>query len=708
MSHRWIAYLMLVSVLIAGCGRKDLHYPATAKRPVSDQYHGVTVVDDYRWLADQQSPEVKAWVDAQNATTRSYLDGIRLRNVVEKRVKELLEKQAVSYYSLVCRGPAMFALKFRPPANQPVLVRLASPLSSEGENVILDLNALDSTGATAIDWYVPSADGKLVAVCLSKGGSEDGSAHVFNAATGEKLADIVPRVQYPTAGGGLAWNKEGTGFFYTRYPYEGERAAEDRNFYQQVYFHVLGTPVSQDVYVVGKEFPRIAETRLEMSKDGRFLLATVANGDGGEFSHYLRGPDGKWKQVTKNEDRVETISFGPGGTLLALSRAGAPRGKILSLPVLRPEQARVVIPETAFTIETFLVTDTKLVVARNTGGPCSVTVYSTGGQDPKEVALPPVSTVAGLVDIGGDAFLMGVQSYLEPFAWRRCDAATGTLTPTSLGTPVDISFGDATVERLMATSKDGTKIPLNLIMKKGTARNGRNPVLLRGYGGFSSIESPSFSRIRRFWLDCGGIVGETNLRGGGEFGDAWHEQGMLTHKQNVFDDFIACSRYLIDSGYTSREHLAIEGGSNGGLLMGAVLTQQPLLYRAVVSHVGIYDMLRMELFPNGAFNITEYGTVKNPEQFAAMHAYSPYHHVVRGTAYPAVFLLAGENDGRVDPANSRKMAAILQDATSSGLPVLLLQSSGSGHGIGTGLSTRIREIADVYAFLCDQMGIDVR
>jgi prolyl oligopeptidase len=708
MSHRWIAYLMLVSVLISGCGRKELHYPATAKRPVSDQYHGITVVDDYRWLDEQQNPEVRAWVDAQNAVTRSYLDGLRLHNAVEKRVKELFEKQAVSYSSLIRRGPAIFALKSRPPANQPVLVRLASPLSSEGESVVLDLNLLDSTGATAVDWYRPSADGKLVAVCLSKGGSENGSAHVFNAATGEKLSDIVPRVQYPTGGGDLAWNKEGTGFFYTRYPYEGERAAEDQNFYQQVYFHALGTPASQDVYAAGKEFPRIAETRLEMSEDGRYLLATVANGDGGEFSHYLRGPEGKWKQLTKDEDRVTTISFGPGGTLLALSRDGAPRGKILSLSVSRPGQARLIIPETAFTIESFLATDTKLVVVRNTGGPSAATIYSAGGQEPKEAALPPVSTVAGLVDIGSDAFLLGVQSYLEPFAWRRCDAATGALTQTSLGTLVDISFGDATVERAMATSKDGTKIPLNLIMKKGAARNGRNPMLLRGYGGYGIIESPSFSRIRRFWLDCGGIVAETNIRGGGEFGEAWHEQGRLTRKQNVFDDFIACSHYLIDSGYTSRDRLAIEGGSNGGLLMGAVLTQQPSLYRAVVSHVGIYDMLRVELFPNGAFNITEFGTVKNPEQFRAVYDYSPYHHVVRGTAYPAVFLLAGENDGRVDPANSRKMAALLQDATSSGLPVLLLQSSGSGHGIGTGLSTRIRTTADVYAFLCDQLGIDVQ
>ena len=327
--------------------------------------------------------------------------------------------------------------------------------------------------------------------------------------------------------------------------------------------------------------------------------------------------------MTKDEDRVKTISFGPGGTLLALTRAGAPRGKILSLSVSRPEQTRVIVPETDFTIESFLATDTKLVVLRNTGGPSAATIHSADGQDPKEVALPPVSAVSGLVDIGNDAFLMGVQSYVEPFAWRRCDAATGTLTPTSLGTQVDISFGDATVERVMATSKDGTSIPMNLIMKKGTARNGGNPVLLRGYGGYGLIERPSFSRIRRFWLDCGGIVAETNLRGGGEFGEAWHEQGRLTRKQNVFDDFIACSRYLIDSGYTSRDHLAIEGGSNGGLLMGAVLTQQPSLYRAVVSHVGIYDMLRVELFPNGAFNIPEFGSVKDPGQFQAMYAYSP-------------------------------------------------------------------------------------
>lgn len=261
------------------------------------------------------------------------------------------------------------------------------------------------------------------------------------------------------------------------------------------------------------------------------------------------------------------------------------------------------------------------------------------------------------------------------------------------------------VSRDFATSRDGTKVPVNILMQKGTPRNGQNPTILYGYGGFGISESPSFDPVKRVWLEQGGIYAIANLRGGGEFGEAWHEAGKLTKKQNVFDDFAACVRFLIDKKYTNPARLAIEGGSNGGLLMGAVLTQHPELFRAAVSYVGIYDMLRFENFPNGVFNVTEYGTVKDREQFKALYAYSPYHHVEDGMAYPAVIFLTGDHDGRVDPANSRKMTARLQAATSSGLPVLLRTNPKAGHGIGTGLSDRISQEADVYAFLFDQLGV---
>ena len=279
------------------------------------------------------------------------------------------------------------------------------------------------------------------------------------------------------------------------------------------------------------------------------------------------------------------------------------------------------------------------------------------------------------------------------------------MTRTALYQTSPADFSDCEVVREFAVSKDGTKVPLNVIKRKGTKLDGQNPTLLNGYGGYSISLTPRFRVSRKVWLEQGGIYAIANLRGGGEFGEEWHRAGNLTHKQNVFDDFLACADYLIDTKHTRPEKLAIEGGSNGGLLMGAALTQAPELFRAVVSHVGIYDMLRVELHPNGAFNVTEFGTVKDAKQFAAMFAYSPYHHVKNGTDYPAMLLLTGENDPRVDPANSRKMAARLQAATASKRPVLLRSTSGSGHGLDSSLSERIAQEADVFAFLFDQLGV---
>ena len=302
-----------------------------------------------------------------------------------------------------------------------------------------------------------------------------------------------------------------------------------------------------------------------------------------------------------------------------------------------------------------------------------------------------------------DRLLYRQSSFTRPDAWWLYDPnlpeGTGGASITALANSSPVDFSDIEVVREFAISKDGTKIPLNIIRRKGTELDGRNPTLLYGYGGYGHIMRPQFNFTRRLWFDRGGIYVAANIRGGGEYGEEWHLNGNLTRKQNVFDDFAACARYLIDSGYTSSTKLAVEGRSNGGLLMGAFLTQHPGLARAVVSHVGIYDMLRVELDPNGAFNVTEFGTVKNPEQFHALHAYSPYHNVVDGINYPSVMLLAGERDGRVNPANSRKMTARLQEATASGNPILVRLSSGSGHGMGTSLTERIAEHVDVITFL---------
>jgi prolyl oligopeptidase len=313
--------------------------------------------------------------------------------------------------------------------------------------------------------------------------------------------------------------------------------------------------------------------------------------------------------------------------------------------------------------------------------------------------------VQQILHLEGDRILFRNITYIEPFVWMKYDAAAGQCQPTALAGAAPADFSDMEVVREFTTSRDGTKIPMNIIRRKGLKLDGDNPTLLYGYGGYSISLSPSFSIARRVWFDQGGVYVVANLRGGGEFGEEWHKAGNLTRKQNVFDDFAACAAYLVKAGYTRRDKLAVEGASNGGLLMGAFLTQHPDTVRAVVSHVGIYDSLRAELEPNGAFNVTEFGTVKDRNQFAALYAYSPYHNVVDGARYPAVLMLTGDHDGRVNPFHSRKMIARLQAANKSKYPILLRTTSSAGHGIGTALDVRIAEEADIYAFLFDQLGI---
>jgi prolyl oligopeptidase len=339
------------------------------------------------------------------------------------------------------------------------------------------------------------------------------------------------------------------------------------------------------------------------------------------------------------------------------------------------------------------------------GGPSRLRVFDKRGNALPAPVVPAVSAVSQVVSVGGEELLFYVSTFLEPPTLYRFDAATGTTTRSSTQSSA-VRFEDAEVVRDFAISKDGTRVPLNIIRRKGTTLDGTHPALLTGYGGYSINTKPTFTgSFARLWLDQGGIFVETNLRGGAEYGEEWHQSGKLTRKQNVFDDFLACAQYLIDRNYTTPSRLAVLGGSNGGLLMGATLTQRPELFRAVVSYVGIYDMLRVERDPNGAFNVTEFGTVKDPEQFKSLYAYSPYHHVKDGTAYPAILMPTGENDHRVNPMQSRKMIARLQAADSSGRPILLRTSSSAGHGIGTSLDERIEQDADVFSFLFDQLGV---
>jgi prolyl oligopeptidase len=684
-------------------------FPATSKQPVTDTYHGATVVDEYRWLEHADDPVVCEWTAAQNRYTRAVLDAIPSRAAIYQRLHELYTASSADYDALTKRGETLFAIKFQPPKEQPLLVTLQSVDDLGSERVILDPTALDPSGTTTIDFYVPSRDGSIVAVSLSEKGSEEGTLHLYETASGRELGDLIPRVTYPTAGGDVAWNAEGAGFFYTRYPRGNERPPEDRNFYQQVYFHRLGTPTEEDAYEIGREFPRIAEVALRPSEDYRYLLATVANGDGGEYAHFLRDRVGSWSQITRFEDQITHAEFGTDDALYLLSRQNASRGKVLRLPLATPDlaHAQTVIAQGEDTIQSLTPTASRLYVTELTGGPSHIHVYGHDGGDQGVLPLEPVSSIGQVLHLDNDTIVFRSTSFTTPPAWYRFDPADEEPAKTALIVTSPADFSDVEVTRAFASSKDGTQVPLNIIHRKGIALDGANPTILYGYGGLGISLTPMFNVRRRLWMDYGGVYVIANLRGGGEYGEDWHLAGNLTRKQNVFDDFIASAEYLINSGYTQPAKLAIEGRSNGGLLMGAALTQRPDLFRAVIAHVGIYDMLRVELDPNGAFNVTEFGTVQNREHFEALYAYSPFHRVVDGTAYPAVMFVTGENDGRVNPANSRRMTARLQAATNSGWPVLLRTSVSAGHGMGTALNERIAEDADVFAILIDQLGIAI-
>jgi prolyl oligopeptidase len=683
-------------------------YPTAERRPVTDGYGEVRVVDDYRWLEHGKDPAVIAWTAAQNQLTRSQLDALPDRPRIRARVAELLSSKAASYLDVTVVGTGVLALERHPPKQQALLVALADPAKAASERIVLDPNALDPSGKTAIDFYVPTRDGKRVAVSLSSGGSESGDVHIYDVATGAALADVIPGVNGGTAGGSLAWNAEGTGFWYTRYPRDGERPAADLAFYQQIYFHQLGAPTTADRYVLGKDFPRIAEIELIASKDGRSVLARVANGDGGEFAFYaIDARGGAIVPLFRFEDKVVDGKFAPDGTLYLISHQGAPRGAVVRLGRPYTGKPEVVVAEGEGVITDLAATASRLYLVELLGGPSRLRSIRLGAVPAAEVLAVPLAVPAIRAPraIGTDDVLFAAQSYTATPAWFRYAAATGKSAPTAMVQPMAFAMDDIDVVRETCTSADGTAVPLNILHKRGIALDGSHPALLHGYGGYNLGMTPALHPLTRMWIDQGGVYAEANLRGGNEFGEAWHEAGKLASKQHVFDDFYACARALVDRGYTRPEHLAIEGRSNGGLLMGAALVQHPEMYRAVVSGVGIYDMLRTELTANGVFNIPEYGTVKDPAMFRALYAYSPYHHVVDGTAYPAVLLTTGANDPRVDPYNSRKMTARLQAASASVHPILLRASDDVGHGIGSPLGAVIEEQADSYAFLMHELGM---
>ncbi|HEY5751744.1 MAG TPA: prolyl oligopeptidase family serine peptidase [Chthoniobacterales bacterium] len=689
-----------------------LPFPKAEKEPRIDSYFGVDVRDDYQWMEKAGSPEVKKFAEGQNDRARKFLDAIPERAQIKATLTDWYSRISPNYFSIHDSPAGLFMNQFAPPKQQPLLILVQSPNDPASAKIILDPETIDPSGKTAIDWWVPSHNGKFVAVSISKNGSEEGTLHIYDVANGKPLPEKIPRVQYPTGGGSAAWNADDSGLYYTRYPAPGEKPDADIHFYQTVSFHKLGDDPKSDVYAIGKEFPRIAEIELESTEDGSYLVASVANGDGGDFAHYilpLKSEKGDWKQVTKFTDAVKQAVPGKDGSLYLLARKGAPHGRILRVPLETADLALAaeVVPQSEGVIQDIEPGKTHLYVRDLLGGPSRLRQFDLDGANGKEITTPSVSSIREMVQRDDGRLLFRVSSYLEPTAWYDYNPVDATLRRTALATSSPVDFSDVEVERVYVPAIDGsgTRIPLNILKPKGLVLDGNAPAILYAYGSYGISMEPGFNFTRKLWLERGGIYAIANLRGGGEYGEEWHKAANLTKKQTTFDDLAACAKFLVHAKYTNPQKLAIEGGSAGGLLMGAAMTQHPELYRAVVSYVGIYDSLRTEVEPNGEFNITEFGTVKDRAQFRALYEYSPYQRVKQGTKYPAVLLTTGLNDGRVASFHSLKMTSALQEATASPYPILLRVNFDAGHGQGTSLNSRIDEDADVWSFLIQQLGI---
>jgi prolyl oligopeptidase len=686
-------------------------YPPSTKRPVVDLYRDVRISDDYRWLEDWSDPNVQAWSDSQNKFARAYLDGIPQRDAIHARIEQLMSESSASWSELVPRKGAFFALESKPPKQHPSLVVFTSLSDLKTERVLVDPNAIDPSGKTAIGWFVPTPDGKRVAVSLSKGGSERGDVHVFDVATGKEAKDVVPQADGAGEGNCLAWKGDGSGFFYTHKAREADKPKDGD--YQRIYFHKLGDPLEKDALATGKDEPGIAQWEVSLGGDGKTIVARMEYGDGGEYDQWLLGPSGKWTRVASKDDAVKQMDVGSDGSLYLLSVKGAPKGKLLRTSLAAPslERTEPILAEDDAVISSFLPLKSRVYVVEVVGGPSRVRVVPLAkgkAGTPTTLVTPPVSSAGGLEPLDGDDAVFAATSFTEPTAWYRVNAKDGSVAKTALVASSPADYKDIEVSREECVSKDGTKIPLTILRQKSLAKDGTAPALLTGYGGFGISTVPRFRPNVLTWLEQGGVYAVANIRGGGELGDDWHRSGNLTQKQNVFDDFYACAQHLAEAKYSSPARLAIQGGSNGGLLMGAELTQHPEAFKAVVSHVGIYDMLRVERDANGAFNVTEYGSVTDPKNFDALYAYSPYHRVKDGVVYPAVLFMTGANDPRVAPYHSRKMTARLQDATSSDAPILLRTSANTGHGIGSPLAAQVEESTDAFAFLFQQLGVTYR
>ena len=682
---------------------RGLSYPPTHQGQQSDIYHGIEVKDPYRWLEDPDSEDTKAWVRAQNQVTSDYLSGIPSREGIKSRLTQLWNYE--KYSSPFKRGDRYFYFKNDGLQNQDVLYTLES-LEAE-PSVLLDPNTLSEDGTIALSGIAISDNGQYLAYGLSTAGSDWIEYFVKDVVTGEQLSDHLKWIKFS----GASWTKDHQGFFYSRYAEPNDATKlEDVNYFQELYYHRLGTEQAEDILIYKRPDQKEWGFAGQVTEDGKYLVISVWKGTDSKnlvFYKNLSQPESEVIELINEFEASYNVIDNDGDRFLVQTDLDAPRSRVIAINLEKPQKAnwQEIIPESTETLKGVGLLNNQFVTNYLKDARSQIKIFDLDGLFIREVDLPGIGSAVGFAGKRADTTTFYTfTSFTTPATIYSYDMVTGDNKIFRQPT-VDFNPEDYLTEQVFCPSKDGTAIPLFITYKKGIKLDGNNPCCLYGYGGFNVSLTPSFSVSNLVWLEMGGIYVMANLRGGGEYGEAWHQAGMKERKQNVFDDFISAATWLIEQNYTSNTKLAIAGGSNGGLLVGACMIQRPDLFAAVLPAVGVMDMLRFHKFTIGWAWCAEYGNPDNETDFQTLYSYSPLHNLKAGTAYPATMITTADHDDRVVPAHSFKFAAALQAFHEGKNPVLIRIETKAGHGAGKPTTKIIEEVADKCAFLVKNLHI---
>ncbi len=679
-------------------------YPAAHQIEQSDNYHGVNVKDPYRWLEDPDSAETKNWIVGQNKVTGEYLSNIAPKEKIQQRLTNLWDYE--KYGSPFKRSIYYFYFKNDGLQNQSVLYALNS-LNDE-PRILLDPNQLSEDGTVALSGLSISDDGKWLAYGLSTAGSDWIEYKVKDIETGKDSSDHLKWIKFS----GASWTKDNQGFFYSRYDGPNEETKlEDVNYYQKLYYHRLGTEQAEDTLIYHRPDQKEWGFGGGVTEDGKYLIIGVWLGTDSinlVFYKNLEQPNSEVVELISEFEASYSVVDNDGDTFWVQTDLDAPRGKIIAIDLNNPDKDnwQEIIPEADETLEGVGILNNQFVADYLKDARSQVKIFDLDGSLVREVELPGIGSAGGFGGKREDTeTFYTFTGFTTPATIYSYDMVTGE-SKLFRQPKVDFDPDDYETKQVFYPSKDGTKIPMFVTHKKGIKLDGNNPAYLYAYGGFNISLPPTFSISNLVWMEMGGIFAVANLRGGGEYGEAWHQAGMKDKKQNVFDDFIAAAEWLIEKEYTSTKKIAIAGGSNGGLLVGACMTQRPDLFAAALPAVGVLDMLRFHKFTIGWAWCAEYGTPDDEEDFKTLYAYSPLHNLKEGTSYPATMITTADHDDRVVPAHSFKFAAALQAAHKGDNPVLIRIETKAGHGAGKPTTKVIEEAADKWAFLVDNLNIE--